>query len=798
MALSFVQTAAHFNGTISGTGNASAVFGSAPTNGSTLVAFVTVETTKPLVTNTASGWSLVHTSPGQPTNTVYWKAAGAGESTTQTPARGSAVGNVSGSVVIYEVTGFSGTFSATNIVGIDSIRGTTSSTSSIPASGAGTTTFTGGLLLYAATSSVTTGATVTSAPSGLTNDFNDTSTYPTWFGHATGATGNSPAEAITFSVGATVTGTLVYLTANKALSVSVGDYVNGSPIVQSKVSTGNVASTTNPTVYTSSALNTPPKPGNTLLAILLYTAPYNSTASTPSGWTAGTASGNLDPTGLIGYNYASFTKTVTPTDNGSIAISTGALTGKNVGWTILVVEIYGVSVRTANDIGKLLTSTSVTADGNLTTGISGTTVPNQFVLAITSYLDSTNGSPTMSDAGSAITWGANGAMMALASGSTSAGTTPSFAFHWWDSDNNLQDATTLKMTWTASAYVDALILTSTFIFGTKTVDTGVRTRIFNRPVSDTGSSVSDSVHRVPGKNPTNTQTTSDAISRPATHPRSVSNTQTTSDSIHRIFLRFFTNMNLTSDAVVRAMSTSRAVSNTQAIFDSVTRTVAFFRLPTNTQTTSDAVIKGIVHKLFDTLTTSDAIAKAITRHRFLTNTTTTGDSISRLRHYLRALSNSNALVSDVITPMKVQLRHLADTLTTSDSVVAGHAYSRQLTDADPAISDTISRIRHYLRHPTNTNAFVSDAATATHVLLRMVSNNNPIISDVAIHGHALFRNMANTNLTSDFISTLITYLHPHYLFNITVPTIFGYLGIADLTVVETAIATETVSLNTTT
>ncbi len=144
---------------------------------------------------TQSGWTLASQSTASnPVVAIYWKVAGASESKTQTPTL-SPASTEQVACTIYEVTGFSGTFSSAYVIGASTSHVASGAGISFAAGAAGSATFSGNLLLGGYAQNNLSNFTL-SVPSGWTTDVATTTTKSYADGHKTGVgSGNSPSSS---------------------------------------------------------------------------------------------------------------------------------------------------------------------------------------------------------------------------------------------------------------------------------------------------------------------------------------------------------------------------------------------------------------------------------------------------------------------------------------------------------------------------------------------------------------------------------------------------------------------------
>ena len=254
--------------------------------------------------------------------------------------------------------------------------------------------------------------------------------------------------------------------------------------------------------------------------------------------------------------------------------------------------------------------------------------------------------------------------------------------------------------------------------------------LFNRTLTDTLSTLTDSVSRVANKTRTATDTItslSDSVSRVANKSRTLTDTITTlSDSVSRlvIFPRTATDTITTlSDSVSRTANKSRTLTDTiTTLSDSVSRLAIFPRTLSDTPgTLSDSLVRAAIvfaRTETDTITTlSDSVSRVANKSRTLTDTITSlSDSLTRVVVVPRTATDTITSLSDSLTrAAATKSRTLTDTTTSlSDSLTrAAILFARTASDTPGTISDSLTRGLTRGRTLTDTITTLSDSVTAT-------------------------------------------------------------------------------------
>jgi hypothetical protein len=292
----------------------------------------------------------------------------------------------------------------------------------------------------------------------------------------------------------------------------------------------------------------------------------------------------------------------------------------------------------------------------------------------------------------------------------------------------------------------------------------------NRLIADTGTTISDSVVRVPNRvraisdtGVTNTDSVGRAVVRQVSDTgvtqsdsvvgqrgflRTVTDTgNTTTDSIGRAVNRVVTDTGVTqSDSVVGIDVHPRAVTDTGAtITDSVA--TARNRAITDTGTTiSDSVVRTAVRPrpISDTgATITDTVSSL--RNRLVTDTgTTISDSVATQRGFLRPVTDTGATITDAVASMRNRL--VADTgATITDSVARTAIHPRLVTDTGASISDSVATQLGRLRTVTDTGTTISDSVAIQLARQRPVSDTGATITDAV--GRAVARKVTDTGVT---------------------------------------------------
>jgi hypothetical protein len=358
MALAVVQVA-HTNGTSLSSG--SAVFGSAPTQGNALIAFVASATIEFSGDHcqTLAGWYGLCNNANSPGQVAFVKLAGASESTTQNPCT---IFNTSTMMVtIWEVSGapndivslISSVFAGTN----NAAAGTTTTvTPTINAPQFDN------LSLCAACGTSLSATAVSSGPSGFTQDGNDpggATNLPSWYGHEAGIANNA-------SLAATVTwvSSITSMMTLGTISMAPREYLLAQPI--SVIQSARTNTALGPSANVNVTESSTPLNGNVLVAVCIQASANLLTVNTSAGWVSV----------LTGNSSASTIGFAIKTVNGDTTSLTPFITNSSTpASTNIACAVYELSCPAGFDAA--ITSGNVTNymrpySGNATSGQNGT------------------------------------------------------------------------------------------------------------------------------------------------------------------------------------------------------------------------------------------------------------------------------------------------------------------------------------------------------------------------------------------------------------------------------------------
>jgi len=274
--------------------------------------------------------------------------------------------------------------------------------------------------------------------------------------------------------------------------------------------------------------------------------------------------------------------------------------------------------------------------------------------------------------------------------------------------------------------------------------------VFNRAISATATSVSESVARVASK------------------PRDISATATViTDSVARVktagAVQRSASETTTIDAsVVRLASKFRAASETTVISDAIARLASKFRTISATATTisdSAARVRTVPRTISATATViSDAVARLASKFRApSTETTTVSASVARLREAPRTISATATVISDTVVRLASKFRTASETTTVSASVARLRTVPRTISATATVISDSVVRLASKFRSLSETTV-ISDAVDRVREVLRTISATATTISDAVTRLASKFRSLSETTVISDDIARLRTVL----------------------------------------
>jgi hypothetical protein len=291
------------------------------------------------------------------------------------------------------------------------------------------------------------------------------------------------------------------------------------------------------------------------------------------------------------------------------------------------------------------------------------------------------------------------------------------------------------------------------------------TAIITRSISEPSISFSDALARLASKFRAiaNTITFTDNVTRSALKKRSISEPSVVfSDSISIVVTTPVIMRNISdsipsiSDSVSRSALKKRSIANSVTFGDSVTRFKKAIVALSNSLSLTDTVTRSALKKrsLADTVTFGDSINRFKKAIRTIANTVTFGDSITKQRIVTKSINNT-VTFGDSISRFKKAIRALTNTVTFSDSITKQRTVSKLISNT-VTFGDSVSRFKKAIKAISESITF-TDSSTRKKTAIRTIANTVPL-SDSVTRKATKSRSLADTIIFSDSIVKLRTVL----------------------------------------